>query len=262
MKKYDMEFIVNMPVTKYITSDKNKFFLRLKNILSGKGVKKHGITLVFGRKIVDEFLKNYPSRIDSIIVPQNYNIKSLATCKNCNIHIMSRKLFKELDVFNTRYPFIVTPVPDIPEFNPSEKPPEGCTLLIPFQNPENVGAVIRSATAFNVQQIVILKEAANPFHPKSIRASSGAVFYAPLSSGPSIKDLSTSHNFIITLDMEGKDIRGFNFPRTFMLLPGLEGPGVPENLKTFSLKIPISPHVNSLNATVATSIALYEWSRH
>ncbi len=250
-----------MPSTvKQITSNRNKFFLRLKNILSGKGVKKHKTTIVFGRKIVDEFLIKFPAYIEAIVVPQNYNINLPKAYKNYNIYIMSKKLFKELDIFNTRHPFIVAPVPDLPEFNLSGELPQGCTLLIPFQNPENVGAVIRSATAFNVQQVVILKEAANPFHPKSIRASSGTVFYAPLSQGPSIKELTTHKNLIITLDMKGKDIRRFDFPEKFMLLPGLEGPGVPANIKTISLKIPISSHVNSLNAAVAASIALYEWS--
>ena len=62
--------------------------------------------------------------------------------------------------------------------------PDGCTLFVPFQDPENVGAVIRSAAAFGVARVVLLREAAHPFHPRSSRAAGPALFQVPLQVGP------------------------------------------------------------------------------
>ncbi len=246
-------------LSKYITSRKNPFFIHLKHILRGKGVKRFQRTVVFGRKLVGEFVEKYPERIETIVCSFKHENKIIylnrykfSTC------FFKQDLFNELDIFNTNYPFIVTQVPDLEDFDFEMDLLPGCTLLVPFQDPENVGAVIRSGVAFGVSLIVILKEAANPFHPKSVRSSSGAVFAARMSRGPSIKEIYP-HNFLISLDMNGRDIRKFHFPEKFLLLPGLEGPGVPAHLKRKALKIPFLGEMQSLNAAIATSIALYEW---
>ena len=68
----------------------------------------------------------------------------------------------------------------MPEWKAREGLPRGVRCFVPFQDPENVGAVIRSAVAFGAVPIVLLAEAANPCHPKSIRASGGMVFKANL----------------------------------------------------------------------------------
>ena len=142
----------------------------------------------------------------------------------------------------------------------NENLPPGCTLFIPFQDPANVGGVIRSAAAFGVTQVVLLREAAHPFHPRSTRAAGSALFRIPLQKGPSIKDLKESRHSMITLSPEGADITNYEFPDRFGLLPGMEGPGLPQNVQSrTSLSIPMVQGVESLNAAMATGIALYQW---
>ena len=52
------------------------------------------------------------------------------------------------------------------------------------------------------------------------------------------------------------------FPPSFALLPGVEGPGLPDHIaKEHRVSIPMKPGVESLNAATATAIALYEWRR-
>ena len=142
------------------------------------------------------------------------------------------------------------------KWSPSEGLPDGCTLLVPFQDPENVGAVIRSAVAFGVAAIIMLHEAANPYHPKSVRASGAVVFRANLLQGPSIHHLPENLP-IVPLSKEGKKISDFKFPAKFALLPGIEGPGLPDRYRKAGVSIPVSPEVESLNAAVATAIALF-----
>ena len=138
--------------------------------------------------------------------------------------------------------------------------PEGCTIFLPFQDPENVGAAIRSAVAFGAAQVILLAESAHPYHPKSLRASGGAVVHAKLLEGPSLKDLPESLP-LVALSTDGRDLSGFVFPESFGLLVGMEGPGLPEKWKKHALAIPISHDVESLNAATAAAIALYVWSR-
>jgi tRNA G18 (ribose-2'-O)-methylase SpoU len=78
--------------------------------------------------------------------------------------------------------------------------------------------------------------------------------------GPSIVDLARTASGIITLSPKGVDIRKFKFPESFCLLPGIEGPGLPPELRHLkSLSIPMERGVESLNATLATGIAFYVW---
>ena len=139
----------------------------------------------------------------------------------------------------------------------------GPVLLVPFQDPVNVGAVVRSAAAFGVRNVVLLREAATPFHPKSIRAGGSTVFLALFHEGPSIRDIrETFPGPVVALSMDGEDIDRFEFPETFALLPGMEGQGLPEGIEfDHRVRIPMEPEVESLNAAAATAVALYEWKR-
>ena len=53
----------------------------------------------------------------------------------------------------------------------------------------------------------------------------------------------------------------FEFPQGFGLLPGVEGPGLPDRFRAHALAIPMAGNVESLNAATAAAIALYLWSR-
>ena len=271
-----------------IESKDNKHFKEFKKLTSVDGVRKYSRVIVSGRKLIKEITQSAAHSCVALIIYERYAddyaeintiIKSFSDAGL--LYILKKHLYNELDSFNTSAPLLVIRVPEIPEWDFSLA--EGCNLLIPFQDPLNVGAVIRSAAGFGVKKIIMLKEAAHPFHPRSIKASAGAVLnYSNLPSpgerglkgggkrkiadvqlckGPSINDLKTicdKHNLkIIALDMAGFPINTYHFPQRFLLLPGLEGQGVPEKLRSDSISIPISVSIESLNAAIATSISLF-----
>ena len=123
-----------------------------------------------------------------------------------------------------------------------------------------MGAVIRSAAAFGVSRVVILKEAAHPYHPKSARAAGSSLLRVPLLEGPWTGELQLSKTPLVTLSPEGRAVGDYPFPPSFCLVPGLEGPGLPETLRRGTvLSIPMQPGVESLNAALATGIVLYLW---
>ena len=146
------------------------------------------MTLLSGRRIVREALESRSVGEGSLVIADGYeeeddtlNTAIDARAAEGRLFILKKGLYNELDIFNTRGPLYIAPVPDIPDWDGSLV--GGCNLLVPFQDPVNVGSVIRSAAAFGVGRIVLLREAANPFHPRSVRASSGAVFGSPLFRG-------------------------------------------------------------------------------
>ena len=134
-------------------------------------------------------------------------------------------------------------------------------LLVAVSEPSNLGAIIRSSVAFGVQKIILLKESASPFHPRSVRASAGNVLKMTYEIGPSILDLDLSLQCqTLALDMDGENLSSFQWPKNTFLLVGEEGRGIPKEMKFKKLQIPIDVRVESLNAATAISIALYAYS--
>ncbi|MDX2036088.1 MAG: 16S rRNA (guanine(527)-N(7))-methyltransferase RsmG [Isosphaeraceae bacterium] len=242
-----------------VTSEANPAFKLARDLLSGRGIRKNRQALISGTRFVEEVVERVPDRLVAWLTPPDGApppIEGLAWLR------LAKPLFQEIDVAGTHAPIVQVSVPEFPTWSASAPWPEGCTLFVPFQDPENVGAVIRSAAAFGVPRVVLLSEAAHPFHPKSVRAAGPALFATRFEVGPSIKELRTAGVPLIALHAEGRPIDETPFPATFGLVPGIEGPGLPENLRGPDARsIPITPEVESLNAGVAAAIALYLWSR-
>jgi tRNA G18 (ribose-2'-O)-methylase SpoU len=172
---------------------------------------------------------------------------------------LRREIVPALDVFGTGPPLLVVRTPPLEPWDPLE-PFGGVRLLVPFQDPANVGAVIRTAAAMGAET-VLLKEAASPFHPKALRASGPAVFQARLLEGPPLSEVRPSPGYA-ALSPDGTDIRDFVPARPLHLVLGLEGPGLGAGWpKESRLAIPMEPGVESLNASVAAALALFMVAR-
>ncbi len=239
-----------------VTSSRNPHYRILKAIMGSKGIYKYGLALISGKKVVEEIALTDPERIECWVSRRS---KTPLTGPGNNISniILDNKLFDNIDIWGTGNRLLVVRVDPFPVWKKSDM---GCTLFIPFQDPGNVGSVIRSAAAFGVEQVVLLKEAAHPYHPKSSRASSGALFKIPLLQGPSIQDLGYKNAPLFTLDSSGKDVSTIAFPKRFGILPGPEGPGIPKHLSLLpSIRVPMEPNIESLNAATATAIVLHAW---
>lgn len=246
-----------------ISSDQNPVFRTLRECLQTKGIKKHGLFILSGEKVVQETIKQYPEQIRNLILPSEfYDTSTLLEGDRDGFSTLSLtpKLFDELDIFGTHYPLLVLKVPDIEKADLT-RAPEGLEVLCALGDPSNLGAMIRSAAAFGVHRIILLKESATPFHPKAVRAASATTVMMKFSKGPSIHELETSSVFgpVVALDMEGEPLNSFLWPENVRLLIGEEGPGVPASSGFKRLMIPMQKGVESLNASVATGIALYTY---
>ncbi len=248
---------------KFISSPSNEQFRDLKELLTGRGIRRQGRALIAGAKLVAETARDHPDAIDSILCLPEHDLAALALPGAIRRLDLAPELFAVLDVAGTHAPLLVAKVPTLQRWDSASELPRGCTLIVPFQNPENVGAVIRSATALGVERVVLLEEAAHPFLPKAVRAAGTALFKTKLLSGPKLADLGGLWGKVCALDMQGVPLSSYKFPDRFALLAGSEGVGLKETLGQFdTVAIPMAAGVESLNAATAVAIALYVWRQN
>ena len=134
-----------------------------------------------------------------------------------------------------------------------------CVYLHGLSDPGNVGAVLRSAQAFGAASVALGPGTADPFSPKAVRASMGAVFGVPLARVGEIGGLP-GRTVALVAD-QGRPLRELDLGDVTLLI-GAEREGLPDELVQAADetgRIPIEAH--SLNAAMAASIALYEATR-
>ncbi len=234
-----------------IDSPQNAVFKSLLELTKSKGVKDQSRALVSGEKITHEI-----SRLNQAcfwICTKD----QLPSGDNSRTVVLAPELFKKLDVCGTHKPLLCaefSPIKDLSDLDQTL-----ATLYVALSDPNNLGALIRTCAAFEWPQIVLLQEAAHPFLPRSIRAASGTCFATVFFKGPSINDLKDPTLF--ALDRGGRILKSQDLKKNMKLLVGEEGQGVPSHFVGQKLQIPISNKVESLNATIATSLVIYDWSR-
>jgi 16S rRNA (guanine527-N7)-methyltransferase len=242
-----------------ISSAANPTFKRLCDLKGGAGIRKQGEAILAGPRICAAVLDRFRASVLGWITSaggQEPPDESIVWFR------LGKELFKELDLSGTHAPLLLVRVPAIARWSDDDPWPEGCTLFVPFQDPENVGAVIRSAAAFGAARVVLLREAAHPFHPRSSRAAGPALFQVPIFQGPSLPELEVKNAPLIALDMTGPELSETPFPARFGLVVGVEGRGLPNRLRHGARRrIAMQPGADALNAASATAIALYIWSR-
>lgn len=234
-----------------ISSAQNSIYKSLVELTKSKGIREQGRALVSGDKITHEI-----ARLGS----KNfwiYNEDHTPHSQNPQTIFLTNTLFTKLDVCGTQKPILCVEYPPLKPI--SQLQTNEATLYVGLSDPNNLGALLRTCAAFDWPQVVLLKESAHPFLPKAIRASSGTCFATTLFSGPSIHDLNDPE--IVALDRGGIPVESSLFKKNLKLLVGEEGQGIPTNFKGTKWAIPISNKVESLNATIATSLIVYQWSQ-
>jgi RNA methyltransferase, TrmH family len=140
-------------------------------------------------------------------------------------------------------------------------PPTGplCVALWGVRDPGNVGTVLRTALAFGAASVAIGPGTADPFGPKAVRASMGAIFDVPVARVAGVDELPGVR---LALDARAADPLRGPADTEMSLVVGAEREGLPGDVAEAcdrAARIPIRNE--SLNAAVAASIAMYELTR-
>jgi len=143
-------------------------------------------------------------------------------------------------------------------------------IMEQIEDPHNVGAIIRSATALGVSGLVMLNHHQAPVNATSFKTSAGTIGRLPICRVSNIinvvETLKKKGYWIAGLAMDGDKIAGnkqiSDSPMAFIV--GNEGGGLKESTRNscdFLLSIDMDKEVESLNASVSAAILMYEWRR-
>lgn len=140
-------------------------------------------------------------------------------------------------------------------------------LLDSIQDPGNLGTIIRSACAFNVDTIILSPDTVDLYNEKVIRATQGMIFNMNIITCDLMKvipKLKEQHYLVLGTNVNnGADVRGINASK-YALVMGNEGQGLKKEIAFLcdqNLYIKMNLQCESLNVGVATSILLYELNK-
>lgn len=137
-----------------------------------------------------------------------------------------------------------------------------------IQDPGNLGTIIRTADSVGLNQILVSRGTADAYNPKVIRSTMGAIFRVKIIECDNLKDtlnLAKENDFkiLVTALDTNKSIYDLKLKKNVIVI-GNEANGVEKEIQEISdikAKIPIIGKTESLNASVATGVVLYEYVR-
>ena len=151
--------------------------------------------------------------------------------------------------------------------SPNEDLGEKILLLDGIQDPGNLGTIIRSAKAFNIDTIILSNTCCDLYNEKVIRATEGAIFKINIIRDDLVKIIEEikkkNINVYGTNVINGIDIKDVNEEK-YAIIIGSEGNGISTEVEKHidkNIYISINKEIESLNAGVATSIILYELNK-
>ena len=141
-------------------------------------------------------------------------------------------------------------------------------MLDDIQDPGNLGTILRTIDSIGLKQIIVSKETADAFNPKVVRSTMGAIFRIKIIESENlidtIKNIKKHHfKLIVTSLQTDNTIYDINYNKKIIVI-GNEGNGVSKEIQDMAdqkIKIPMLGKTESLNASVATGIVLYEYVR-
>ena len=255
-----------------ISSKDNEFIKHIKKLKDKKYRDLSNEYIIEGIKLVEEAIK------------ENAKIKQIIICEECtNTIAIPKNIMYEVAKFECVY---VTE--KVFSYITEVKNPQGILAVIEKQNnendidfsediivalddiqdPGNLGTILRTVDSIGLKQILVSKGTADSYNPKVVRSTMGAIFRVKVieceNLQKTLKEVQ-KHKFklVVTSLQTDKSLYDVEFNKKVIVI-GNEANGVSEeiqNLADEKIKIPMLGKTESLNASVATGIVLYEYVR-
>lgn len=233
----------------------NNEIKNIKKLKDKKYRKSEGLFLVEGSKLCEEVLNS------------NYEIKYTITSNEFkyndfpNVCVVEYEVIKSISTTET--PQDIVCVVNIPH-SKSDKPKGNSLILDGLQDPGNIGTLIRSAIAFNFNDIYFI-DCPDIYSEKVVRSSMGGIFKINTHIATRQEVIDNKReicDILISTTLNGKLLGQNDLPNNRLgVIIGNEGNGITDQLISASdmaLKLPMTNRVESLNAGVAGSIIMFE----
>ena len=235
---------------------------------------------IYGKNTIIESLKGDKPvyQVYMLSGAKDDKIISLAKRKNVNVQFVNKGKLHEL-VGNVVHQGVVAKVEgynyssidEILESIPEGKQPL-LLMLDGLEDPHNLGAILRTSDAIEVDGVIIGKKRSVGLTPTVAKVSTGAIDYVKVAQvtnlSRTLEDLKSKGFWVVGCDLnESQDYRAIDYNMPVVIVIGSEGFGISRLVKThcdMNVVLPMTGHVTSLNASVATALILYQVynSRH
>lgn len=229
--------------------------------------------LVYGRNVAMEILQN-PKKVKKIILQEHFDdkrINSLIEKSKLNVEYASKS---EIDrLCDGPHQGIILSIADY-EYSKLDDilstDPNFIVILDHLEDPHNLGAIIRTSEAAGVDAIIIPKDRQVSVNATVMKTSAGALNNMKVSMVSNlvqtIEKLKSNGFWVVGTAMENsKDYRDIDYSGKIALVIGNEGKGISRLVREscdFVATIPMYGKINSLNASVASGIMIYEVVRN
>ena len=245
-----------------ITSRRNPLCLHIKKLGTSRSYRDEcGAFLCDGKKLLEEALK-YGAEIETVITASDL---PFALPAKTRLYRAEQTLIDSISPLKTAQDTLfVCKIPETGEVSDFSENITGTHILLDnVQDPGNVGTIIRTANAFGIKSVILTGNCADPYNPKTIRASMGASFRQKvyrLEQDELIMLRENGARFIGAVPGENsEDISDVSLKNSIIAI-GNEGTGLSDEVLSLCetrVRIPISPDCDSLNAAAAAAIIMW-----
>lgn len=216
---------------------------------------------VFGKNVARDI-----KEAEKAYVQKGFKEKDILENLNCPIvYVDKEKLDRMVDGIHQG---IVLKVKEYDYYDISELDSDVIVILDHLEDPHNFGAIIRTCEAAGIKDIIIPRDRSVSVNSTVMKTSVGCLDRVRIASVTnivqSIEYLKKNGYWVIGTDMEGTDYKTLDYNGKIVIVIGNEGSGMSRLVKEscdFIASIPMKGTVNSLNASVATAIILFEIGR-
>ena len=264
-----------------ITSSQNKYVSLARALSERKQRQKNSLYRFDGIKLMCEAVKK-GVEIEFLLISEGacetvseraralYSIELSAL--NCKVILLSDSVFEKISEENAPEGVITVAKYDRAKHTEAAEikigQNENILILESVRDPQNVGAILRTAAAFSVDRVIMGKDCADIYSSKTVRASMGAVFSMRIDRVESVPEAIGSLRaqgrrvFAAALDERAERLGKAEFSRGDCVVIGNEGHGLTKSTleaSDASVYIPMADGVESLNAAVAASVLMWEF---
>ena len=240
-----------------ITSLQNPLVKRLVRLKNSKQDRdKEKVTIVEGGNLIEDLLR-YKTP-EALFVTEKFIQRKTLPAKQ--LFLISPEVMGKISTVESPEGILALfPI----EENVLERVQFPALILDGLQDPGNVGTLLRTASSFGLQNLILIEPCCDLWHPKVMRAAKGAhYFFSSIVKSDWKKIVSFCEKkgaSILAASLDGIRLKDVEVPQQWALVLGSEAKGlsIPKSVKVLSFTIPIEPHMDSLNVAQAGAIAMY-----